>query len=151
VVLKRPANAPRGVYHLDAPDLDLTESERSITVSEGDKTIEVRAASAPGQYVLYDPGRLRVAAFSLNLAPDESRLDRLPAKDIEAALGAGSVLTPQPGASLNDALRERRQGDAATSLPAAPVSLLPLFMLLTLLFLTFEGLLANRFYERTSQ
>ncbi len=151
VVLNLPATAPRGVYHLDAPDPDLTESERSITVSEGDKTIELRAASAPGQYALLDPGRNRIATFSLNLAPEESRLDRLPAKDIEAALGAGSVLAPHPGAILNDALRERSQGDAATPLPAAPVSLLPLLMMLTLLFLTFEGLLANRFYERTSR
>ena len=113
--------------------------------------MDVRAASAPGQYALFDPGRNRVAAFSLNVAPDESRLDRLPAKDIEAALGAGSVLAPQSGASLNDALREHGQDEAATHMPAAPVSLLPLLMMLTLLFLTFEGLLANRFYERTSR
>jgi Aerotolerance regulator N-terminal len=151
VMLTLPATAPRGVYHLDAPDPDLTESERSITVAEGDKTVDVRAASAPGQYALFDPGRKRVAAFSLNVAPEESRLDRLQAKDIEAALGADSVLTPQPGASLNDALREHGQDATVSQLPAAPVSLLPLLMMLTLLFLTFEGLLANRFYERTSR
>jgi hypothetical protein len=151
VVLNLPPAAPRGVYHLDAPDPDLTESERSITVAEGDKTVDVRAASAPGQYALFDPGRNRMAAFSLNVSPEESRLDRLPAKDIEAVLGEGSVLAPQPGANLNDALREHGQGNAATQATAAPVSLLPLLMMLTLLFLTFEGLLANRFYERTSR
>ena len=47
VVLTLPSTAPRGVYHLDAPDPDLTESERSITVAEGDKTVDVRAAAAP--------------------------------------------------------------------------------------------------------
>jgi len=151
VTLNLPATAPRGVYHLDAPDPDLTESERSITVAEGDKTIDVRAASAPGQYALFDPSRNRVAAFSLNLSPEESRLDRLPPKEIEAVLGEGSVLTPQPGASLKNALREHGQVADASASPAAPVSLLPLLMMLTLLFLTFEGLLANRFYERTSR
>jgi Aerotolerance regulator N-terminal len=151
VVLNLPAAAPRGVYHLDAPDPDLTESERSITVAEGDKTVDVRAASAPGQYALFDPGRNRVAAFSLNLSPEESRLDRLPAKDVEAVLGAGSVLAPQPGASLNDALREHGQDATESQSPAAPVSLLPLLMMLTLLFLTVEGRLANRFYERISR
>ena len=35
VVLPLPASAPRGVYRLDAPDPDLTESERSITVASG--------------------------------------------------------------------------------------------------------------------
>ena len=49
--------------------------------------MDVRAASAPGQYTLFDPGRNRFAAFSLNISPEESRLDRLPAKEIEAALG----------------------------------------------------------------
>src|SRR4029077_18672699 len=48
VVLPLPASAPRGVYGLDAPDPDLTESERSITVGKDDKRLEVRAASAPG-------------------------------------------------------------------------------------------------------
>jgi Aerotolerance regulator N-terminal len=151
VTLTLPAAAPRGVYHLDAPDPDLTESERSITVSEGDKTLDVRAASAPGQYALFDPGRSRVAAFSLNLSPEETRLDRLPAKDIEAALGTGSVLTAQPGANLNDAVHEHGPDATESQSPAAPVSLLPLLMMLTLLFLTFEGLLANRFYERASR
>jgi hypothetical protein len=150
VTLALPATAPRGVYHIDAPDPDLTESERSLTVAEGDKTVDVRAASSPGQYALFEPSRKRIAAFSLNLSPEEARLDRLPPKDIEAALGAGSVLTPQSGASLNDALHEHGKEASATS-SSSPVSLLPLLMMLTLLFLTFEGLLANRFYERTSR
>ncbi len=151
VVLNLPSTAPRGVYHLEASDPDLTESERSITVSEGDKTVEVRAATAPGQYTLFDPARRRIAAFSLNLSPEESRLDRLPVSDIEASLGAGSVATPKPGGSLKDALHEHDSDPAAAPAPAAPVSLLPLLMMLTLLFLTFEGLLANRFYERPSR
>ena len=114
VVLTLPSTAPRGVYHLDVPDPDLTESERSITVAEGDKTIDVRAAVAPGQYALFDPGRNRVAAFSLNLSPEESRLDRLPIKDVEATLGAGSVLVPQPGVNLSEVLRRRDASAAAT-------------------------------------
>jgi len=148
VVLPLPKSAPRGVYRLDAPDPDLTESERSITVGKDDRTLEVRAASAPGQYTLFDPGRNRFAGFSLNVSPDESRLDRLPDGEIEKALGPGSVVRPEPGGSLNDALNRRTQATAAAPPPSAPVDLLPALMMLTLLFLTVEGLLANRFYQR---
>ncbi len=146
VVLPLPATAPRGVYRLNAPDPDLTESERSITVAAGDKTLEVRAASAPGSYTVFDPNRNFFTAFSLNVSPAESRLDRLPAEAIEKALGPGSVLPAGPG--LGAALRERAATTTAEA-PPAPVDLLPVLMMLTLLFLTFEGLLANRFYERS--
>ncbi len=148
VVLPLPASAPRGVYRLDAPDPDLTESERSLTAGKDDHSLEVRAASAPGQYTLYDPGHNRFAAYSMNISPKEADLTRLPVQDIETVLGPHSVLTPEPGASLGDALRDRNRGAAPAELPPAPVSLLPTLMALTLLFLTFEGLLANRFYER---
>jgi hypothetical protein len=148
VVLPLPESAPRGVYRLDAPDPDLTESERTITVGKDDKSIEVRAASAPGQYTLFDPNRNRYTAFSMNVSPDESRLDRLPADEIEKALGRGSVVTVEPGGSLNDALAKRTKDAQATDPPPAPVSLLPTLMVLTLLFLTLEGLFANWFYRR---
>jgi len=151
VVLPLPDSAPRGVYRLDAPDQDLTESERSLTAGKEDHSLEVRAASAPGQYTLYDPGHNRFAAFSMNISPKEADLDRLPVQDIETVLGPHSVLTPEPGASLNDALRDRGRSTAPAELPPAPVSLLPTLMALTLLFLTFEGLLANRFYSERGQ
>ncbi len=146
VVLALPASAPRGVYRLNTPDPDLTESERSITVAAGDKTLEVHAASAPGAYTVFDPNRNFFTAFSLNVSPAESRLDRLPAEEIEKALGPGSVLPA--GAGLSAALRERAAAATTVEPPPAPVDLLPMLMMLTLLFLTFEGLLANRFYER---
>ncbi len=148
VVLPLPASAPRGVYRLNTPDPDLTESERSITVAAGDKMLEVRAASAPGSYTVFDPNRSLYTAFSLNVSPDEARLDRLPAEAIEKALGPGSVLAAGPG--LSAALRDRARTATTAEPPPAPVDLLPLLMMLTLLFLTFEGLLANRFYERPS-
>jgi hypothetical protein len=148
VVLPLSRSAPRGVYRLDAPDPDLTESERSITVGKDDRTLEVRSASAPGQYTVYDPNRNRFAGFSLNVAPDESRLDRLPDGEIEKALGPGSVVRLEPGASLNEALGRRPQATASAPPPPAPVDLLPTLMMLTLLFLAVEGLLANRFYQR---
>ena len=78
MVLPLPDSAPRGVYRLDAPDQDLTESERSLTAGKDDHSLEVRAASAPGQYTLYDPGHNRFAAFSMNISPKEADLDRLP-------------------------------------------------------------------------
>ncbi len=148
VVLPLPDAAPRGVYRLDAPDQDLTESERSLTAGKDDHSLEVRAATAPGQYTLYDPGHNRFAAFSMNISPKEADLDRLPVQEIEAVFGPHSVLTPAPGASLNDALRERGRTTAPAESAPVVVGLLPTLMALTLLFLTFEGLLANRFYER---
>jgi uncharacterized membrane protein len=150
VVLTLPPGAPRGAYRLDAPDADLSESERSLTVGEGELNLEVRAASAPGQYTLFDSNRNRSLAFSLNVDPTESRLDRLPLKEIEAVLGPGSVVAPDASGSLNEALKGRTETVAAAPPPPALVDLLPLLMVLTLLFLTCEGLLANRFYERPS-
>jgi hypothetical protein len=150
VVLPLPASAPRGVYRLNTPDPDLTESERSITVDAKDTTLEVRKTAAPGPYSIFDPSRNLWTAFSLNVSPEESRLDRLPAEEIEKALGPGSVLTAAAGVSLNGALRDRSKTATTTAPQPARVDLLPLLMMLTLLFLTFEGLLANRFYERPS-
>jgi hypothetical protein len=108
----------------------------------------VRAASAPGQYTVFDPNRNRFTAFSLNVAPDESRLDRLPDGEIEKTLGPGSVVKAAPDVSLNDVLKQHSQGATATPPPPALVDLLPTLMVLTLLFLTLESLLANRFYRR---
>ena len=61
------------------------------------------------------------------------------------------MVAPQAGVHLNDVCTNRLRVNPRPQLPPAPVSLLPLLMILTLLFLTFEGLLANRFYERPSQ
>ncbi len=150
VILPLPASAPRGEYRVNAPDPTLSASECSITVGKDDGSLEVRAASAPGTYTVFDPGGNVYTAFSLNVSPDESRLDRLPAAEIEKALGPGSVLTAEPGVSLTGPLRERAAAATAADSPPEPLPLLPLLMVLTLLFLTFEGLMANRFYERPS-
>jgi hypothetical protein len=142
--LTLPAGAPRGVYHLDAPDPDLTESQRNPAVERGDAAVEVRA-SAPGNYTLFDPDRNRVAAFSLNVRPEEARLDRLPAEAVTAVLGKDALLT---GGDLAGALRERDRGRAERDTAPARVDPLPLVMVLVLAFLTLEGVLANRFYRR---
>ena len=70
---------------------------------------------------VFDPNRNLFTAFSLNVSPDESRLDRLPAADIEKVLGPGSVLTAQPGVSLNAALRERAAAATTAEPPPAPL------------------------------
>ncbi|HVS37453.1 MAG TPA: BatA domain-containing protein [Gemmataceae bacterium] len=150
IELPLPPSAARGVYRLNSPDPDLSESERSITVDDKDRSLKIGAASAPGLYSVFDPNRNLFTAFSLNVSPGESQLDRLPAQEIERALGPGSVVAAQPGVSLDATLRERTAAMTAPEPPTAPVPLLPLLMVLTLLFLTFEGLLANRFYERPS-
>jgi hypothetical protein len=148
VVLPLAAGAPRGVvYRLDAPDPNLTESEKSLTVGRTDESVEVRAAAAPGAYVLLDPARNRAAAFSLNVRPEEARLDRLPAGQVEKALGRGAALSGD-ASSLAERLRERDRVRAQRDTSSAPVDPLPLLMAALLVFLTAEGVLANRFYRR---
>ena len=100
----------------------LSESERSITVDAKDSALQIRAASAPGQYSVFDPNGKLFTAFSLNVSSDESQLERLPAADVEKVLGPGSVLTAQPGVSLNGPLRAgrgRHDGGAAVGTAAS--------------------------------
>ena len=75
----------------------------------------------------------------MNPRPDECQLDRVPAEQIEALLGEGSVLPVGRGASLRDRLQQRW---------AQPLELAPWLLIALLLFLAVEGLLANRFYRQ---
>jgi hypothetical protein len=150
VLLSLPPGAARGVYRLNAPDPDLTESEKSLIVGDTDASLEVRTTAVPGNYSVFDPGGNVFTAFSLNVRPEEAQLGRLPVGAIEGALGNGSVLTADPGESFADALRDRVHGEPKAEQPSAPVSMMPLLMALTLVFLTFEGLMANKFYRRTA-
>src|SRR5262249_22306991 len=79
------------------------------------------------------------AGFSMNVPAGESQLAQVPAEQIEALLGEGSVLPVTQNINLRDAL----QGHWSQ-----PVELLPWLMLLLLVLLAVENLLANRFYRR---
>jgi hypothetical protein len=95
----------------------------------------------PGNFsvLALDEGRAqRLAAFSMNPRADECQLDRVPAEQIEALLGEGSVLPIGRTTSLRDRLHERW---------SQPLELAPWLLIALLLFLAVESLLANRFYR----
>ena len=54
----------------------------------------------------------------MNISPKEADLTRLPVQDVETVLGPHSVLTPEPGASLGDALRDPESGRGAGGVAA---------------------------------
>jgi hypothetical protein len=133
---------PRAVFRLDGSDPDLTDSERTVQVPReaGEvPSVTLPQAVAPGNFRLVDRQDQRAAAFSLNVRPEESQLDRLPQEDIEEVLGKDSVVRPRAEVKLGETLQAFRP---------PPIELLPLLMILTLLVLTFEGVMANRFYRR---
>jgi len=132
---------PRAVFRLDGPDPDLADSERTIQVPKelGDPaSLVLPQVMAPGNFRLVGQDQ-RSVAFSLNVRQEESQLDRVDEKDIEAVLGKGSVVRPSADVKVSETLQAYRP---------SPIELLPLLMILTLVALTFEGVLANRFYRR---
>jgi hypothetical protein len=136
VQLALPARPPPPPYRLEGPDL--AGAEGNLAPDEAGR-LTVTQALAPGNYLVRQGKDSVVAGFSLAVRADESNLERVPAEEIEAVLGKGSVLEVGRTVSLRDAL----QGHWAP-----PVELLPWLMLLVLLGLTVESLLANKFYRR---
>jgi hypothetical protein len=131
-----PSPPPEPPLTLQGPGL--TQAETNLKAPDGG-LLAVPQATAAGNYTVRDAKDRVVAGFSLNVRPEESLLERVPAEEIEAALGKDSVLQPGRGVSL----REAMQG-----LKAPPVELLPWLMMTVLLVLTVEGLLANKFYRK---
>jgi hypothetical protein len=117
----------------------LTQAETNLKAPEAGGLLLVAQATAPGNYTVRDAKDRVVAGFSLNVRPEESLLERVPAEEIEAALGKDSVLQVGRSASLREAM---------AGLKAPPVELLPWLMMTVLLVLTVEGLLANKFYRK---
>jgi hypothetical protein len=113
--------------------------------AKGENALRIPQAVSPGNYTVFDPTASMekpVAGFSLNIAPEESQLDRVPTEQIEALLGPSSILTIERGDSLTSAL----QGHWLE-----PVELFPWLMIFVLLLLAVENLLANKFYRRGTQ
>jgi hypothetical protein len=136
-----PAQPGPPVYTLTGPGVGA--SDATLTRQPEQRELRVVNTANPGNFQVLagDAGRgaRRVAAFSLNPRPDEYQLDRVPAEQIEALLGEGSVLPVGRTASLRDRLQERW---------AQPLDLAPWLLVALLLFLAVESLLANRFYRR---
>ena len=123
-------------------DADLTDSERTLLATrEGNDLapLVLPQLNSAGNFRVLDRLDQSIAAFSLNIRPEESQLDRLPEEAIEKVLGSGVVVRPTP---------ELRLADTVEGNQPSPIELLPLLMLLMLLALTFEGTLANRFSRR---
>ena len=102
--------------------------------------MEVLQAVSPENYRVIPQGAVDpIAAFSVNVSPDESQLDKVPAETIEDLLGKDSILIPEQKVSLPDALQSHLR---------QPLELFPWLMILLLLMLAVENLLANRFYRQ---
>jgi hypothetical protein len=135
-----PGTQLRAAFKLDGLDPDLSDSERNLQAPKDDpSSLLLPLVLAPGNFRLLDRQDQRVAAFSLNVRPEENQLDRVPVEELEAVLGPGTVMKPGPDLRLGDTLQGHKP---------APIELLPLLMVLMLLALAFEGVMANRFYRR---
>lgn len=128
---------PPPPYTLDGPNLAV--SETSIKGGPGENPLPLPQAVSPGNYVVRDANNRVLAGCSLNVHPRESDLERVPADEIESALGKDTLLQVGRSVSLKDAL---------TSLRPPPMELLPWLMMAVLIVLAVESLLANRFYRR---
>jgi hypothetical protein len=85
-------------YQLKGPP-GLTLSETKVPAPER-KLLSVPQATQPGNYsVVREKGDI-VAAFSVNIPAEESRLERVPAEEIERALGGWYTLTDRVVAAL---------------------------------------------------
>jgi hypothetical protein len=121
-------------YQIRGPSL--TES---VSVADDQADIQFPQAAAPGNYAVEDMDGQPVARFSVNMPPEESSLDQVPAEQIEALFGPRSVVPINYRSNLNEELSGHwRQ----------PVELFPALLAALLLLLAFENLLANKFYKR---
>jgi hypothetical protein len=125
-------------YTLDGPGLAVAET--NVKVVEGETRLALPQAVATGNYAVRDGNKRVVSGCSLNVRPQESALERVPAEEIESALGKDTLLQVGRTISLKDALLGMRP---------PPVELLPWLMMTVLVVLTVESLLANRFYRRS--
>ena len=136
-----PAKPFLPTYTLTGPGV--LGSDATLTCQREQRELRVVNATRPGNFsvLAVDEGRdvRRLAAFSMNPRPDEYQLDRVPADQIEALLGEGSVLPIGRTTTLRDRLQQRWP---------QPLELAPWLLIALLLFLAVESLLANRFYRR---
>src|SRR5262249_24532495 len=91
-----------------------------VPAAEGQNTLTMPKAVAPGNYTVDGPDGKRVAAFSVNMPPEECVLTRVPVAEIEALFGPGAVVPVERRGSLREAL----QGHWSQ-----PVELFPVLMI----------------------
>ena len=132
--------APRyAVFKLSGPDLIET-----LAADPQANELSVKEAKLPGSYTVTghvaagQPGT-PLGSFSVNLPPEENDLTRVPAAEVEALLGNGTIVTAERGANLRELLKGQW---------SEPLELFPYLMALLLFVLALENLLANKFYRR---
>jgi hypothetical protein len=124
-------------YMLQGPGLSNAESV--VTVNPTQSDLPITKAVMPGNYKVFGADGRAMAAFSMNVAPEESQLDKVPLEKIEALFGPGAVLPIDQKTNFQDAMQNHWN---------QPLELLPHLMILILLVLIVENLLANKFYRR---
>jgi hypothetical protein len=127
-------------YTVNGPTL--SGAERNLKNPVEAAPLPIPQAQAAGNYLVLDGKGQPAAGFSLNVNSSENDLERVPVEELEAVLGADSVLAVGRSASLHDALATRRP---------PPIELLPYLMILLLIVLALESLLGNRFYRRVPE
>lgn len=110
-----------------------------IAIDEKLPRVAFPLATAPGNYQILDATKATVAAFSMNLPPEEIDLTPWPAIEIENLFGGGVRIASDRQANVRQLLQGRI---------SEPVELFPILMVALLVLLAFENLLANRFYRR---
>jgi hypothetical protein len=119
----------------------LKGQEAIVNRAEQQVELNITQAVQPGNYKIIGKDAT-VAAFTLNVPPEESWLDRVPPDQIEGLLGEGSLMGMDHKTSLSDALQNHW---------SQPIELMPLLMIVILLTLAVESLLANKFYRHEPQ
>jgi hypothetical protein len=136
VTLPLPPSPRFPTYVLQGPGV--SGSDAVVKRAEHQGELLISQAVVPGNFTVAGEKSWK-AGFSMNVPAGESQLAQVPAEQIEALLGKGSVLPVTQNINLRDAL----QGHWSQ-----PVELLPWLMMLLLVLLAVENLLANRFYRR---
>lgn len=116
-------------------------AEQNLRPPGAEGVITAAQATMPGNYAVFDGNGRMISGFSLDIGPNECRLERLQEAEIVEIFGPNSLIEAGKSASLGDL-------SGGSALP--PFELLPYLMLLVLAILTGESYLANRFYRRVS-
>jgi hypothetical protein len=131
-----PALQRAPTYTVQGPGLN--GSDALVQPAADEVELRLTQPVMPGHYGVFANGK-RTTSFSVNVAPEECQLARVPAEQIEALFGKGALLPVDYKTSLRDALQAHW---------SQPVELLPWLMILLLVALAVENLLANKFYRQ---
>jgi hypothetical protein len=122
----------------------VTGSDQILELGEQQREIRLGppVVVQPGNYTIQIEAFRWQSAFSLNIAAQESILERLPVEALESFTGPNSVVPLEKNRPLRDMI-ERSFG--------GPIELFPWLLLLLLTTYAIEGILANRFYGFSGQ